>query len=202
MPDGFLGDVMHQGSREELIMDAAEAVLARFGERRMTMDDVAEAIGLSRPAIYQYFKSKNELVLATLTRLHEQNLNRIEDLIARKPSHYAGIDIALKERASFLMGLMSKSSHKSWFETSSVREITEKLDEIEARFTHLIGGQLQRLGYTEDDADLAERLLVLFAHDMRHKAKSEKELFERLDFCVYRLIRQRARVIDTSSDED
>lgn len=193
---------MLQEPRESLIMDAAEAVLARYGERRMTMDDVAEVIGLSRPAIYQYFKSKHELVLATLTRLHEQNLDHIENLIAKEPSRYAGIDHALKERASFLKGLADKSTDKTWFEASSLPRVAEKLEQIEARFVDLIGTQLQRLGYGEDDAQLAKRLLVLYTHDTRQTAKSEKELGERLDFCIFRLIRQRSLATVTESDED
>ena len=42
---------MIQETRETQILDAAEALLTRYGLRRVTMDDVAEAVGLSRPAV-------------------------------------------------------------------------------------------------------------------------------------------------------
>ena len=45
----------------EAILDAAEDLLARYGYKRMTMDDLAQAVGLSKGALYLRFKSKEEV---------------------------------------------------------------------------------------------------------------------------------------------
>ena len=55
--------------RENAILDAATAVLSQKGYDLMTMDDVAGAVGISKPSLYKHFKSKEELVSEALIRL-------------------------------------------------------------------------------------------------------------------------------------
>jgi AcrR family transcriptional regulator len=58
-------------SSRDKILDAAMEVFAQTGYRRASMDQVAEAAGLSRQAVYHYFKSKAELFRASVEALHE-----------------------------------------------------------------------------------------------------------------------------------
>ena len=55
--------------RENAILDAATAILGNKGYDLMTMDDVANAVGISKPSLYKHFKSKEELVGEALIRL-------------------------------------------------------------------------------------------------------------------------------------
>ena len=61
-------------TRETLLLAAAE-VYARRGYQRMTMENVLEQAGLSRPTLYKYFSNKHDLVNAALllqaTRLYQ-----------------------------------------------------------------------------------------------------------------------------------
>lgn len=52
----------------EAMMDATSGLLAGFGLRRWTMDDVAERCGLGRATVYRRFESRDRLVRATLVR--------------------------------------------------------------------------------------------------------------------------------------
>ncbi|MFG1642866.1 TetR/AcrR family transcriptional regulator [Amycolatopsis sp. NPDC049252] len=56
------------------ILDAAYACFVRHGMRRTTMDDIAAAAGMSRPAVYQYVKNKDDVFLRLASRLFEQAL--------------------------------------------------------------------------------------------------------------------------------
>jgi AcrR family transcriptional regulator len=58
-------------SSRERILDAAMEVFAQFGYRRASMDQVAEEAGLTRQALYHYFKSKADLFRASVEALHE-----------------------------------------------------------------------------------------------------------------------------------
>jgi len=58
-------------SSRERILDAAMEVFAHSGYRRASMDQVAEAAGLTRQAVYHYFKNKAELFRASVEALHE-----------------------------------------------------------------------------------------------------------------------------------
>ncbi|WP_307838917.1 helix-turn-helix domain-containing protein [Deefgea sp. CFH1-16] len=44
--------------RENAILDATTAILGTKGYDLMTMDDVANAVGISKPSLYKHFKSK------------------------------------------------------------------------------------------------------------------------------------------------
>lgn len=46
--------------RVRRILDAAYACFVRHGVRRTTMDDIAAAAGMSRPAVYQYVRNKDD----------------------------------------------------------------------------------------------------------------------------------------------
>jgi AcrR family transcriptional regulator len=66
--------------RENAILDAATAVLSSKGYDLMTMDDVAGAVGISKPSLYKHFKSKEELVSEALIRLLDGALDYVAAL--------------------------------------------------------------------------------------------------------------------------
>ncbi|MBA5638254.1 TetR/AcrR family transcriptional regulator [Duganella sp. LX20W] len=66
--------------REHAILDAATAVLSQKGYDLMTMDDVAGAVGISKPSLYKHFKSKEELVGEALIRLLDGALDYVAGL--------------------------------------------------------------------------------------------------------------------------
>lgn len=58
--------------RETAILDATTQLFASKGFDLMTMDDVALAVGISKPSLYKHFKSKEDLAGAAMLRLlHE-----------------------------------------------------------------------------------------------------------------------------------
>ncbi len=54
--------------RERQILDAAIVVFSRHGFHRASMDDIAEAAGVSKPMIYAYLGSKDDLFTACIRR--------------------------------------------------------------------------------------------------------------------------------------
>ena len=65
--------------KEERILSAAQEVFARYGYARTTMGDVAQAAGISRPALYLVFPGKEELFSAVIRRM---NTDALEDIHA------------------------------------------------------------------------------------------------------------------------
>ena len=55
--------------RREQIVDAAYQCFLTYGYKRVSMDDIAVAAGLSRPALYNHFRNKAEIFRACFTRL-------------------------------------------------------------------------------------------------------------------------------------
>lgn len=60
------------GSRRGSILEAAFQCFATYGFKRVSMDDIAIAAGLSRPALYNHFRNKTEIFRACFAALGEQ----------------------------------------------------------------------------------------------------------------------------------
>lgn len=65
-----------------LLRKAAEDVFARKGFEAAALEDIAEAAGYSRGAIYSHFGSKVELFLAVIDEQRQQFLDGFADVIA------------------------------------------------------------------------------------------------------------------------
>jgi AcrR family transcriptional regulator len=59
---------MPRAVRERQMLDAAVAGFARHGYQAASMDDIAEEAGVSKPLVYLYLKSKEDLFTACIRR--------------------------------------------------------------------------------------------------------------------------------------
>ncbi|PWT74860.1 MAG: hypothetical protein C5B60_06205 [Chloroflexi bacterium] len=71
--------------REERILDAAAALLVRYGYRKTTIDDVAAEAGVGKGTIYLHWKDKNQLFRAAIARASEQTTSDALARIANDP---------------------------------------------------------------------------------------------------------------------
>lgn len=82
--------------REEQMLDVAGRAFARRGYHNVSMEEVAELAGVSKPMLYAYFESKEGLYLAYLHRSGEDLLARLRDVPRDEPDPErrlsAGID--------------------------------------------------------------------------------------------------------------
>ena len=56
----------------DLILDAADRLLARYGYRKMTIDDLAREVGIGKGTVYLHFKSKEDVALSRIDRVIER----------------------------------------------------------------------------------------------------------------------------------
>jgi AcrR family transcriptional regulator len=70
-------DQAHSDARRRQILDAAIACISEQGIHETTMRDIIERSGLSTGAIYQYFKSKAEMVVAIAGERHAKEREMI-----------------------------------------------------------------------------------------------------------------------------
>ena len=60
------------------IVTAAEDVFTKKGFNEARMDDIAEETGLSKGTLYNYFKSKDDLIIAILDRIFQREFKAFE----------------------------------------------------------------------------------------------------------------------------
>ena len=86
--------------RPQELLDAALAVFAERGYRNTRIDDVAEAAGVTKGAVYHYFATKEELLLRAIEHYHDRAFGQIDEVLrdARGP---ASARIRLMMRKAF-----------------------------------------------------------------------------------------------------
>ncbi|XCF06665.1 TetR/AcrR family transcriptional regulator [Tamlana crocina] len=98
--------------KEHIIAFAAEK-FTQFGSKRFTMDELAALLGISKKTIYQYFSSKEDLVVASIQYLIDEYNETLEHLIKSEKDPITSI-ILMYEKAferlkyfkpSFIFGL-------------------------------------------------------------------------------------------------
>ncbi len=67
--------------RKNQILEAALAVFARLGFQQTRMDDIAEQAGLSKGALYLYYKSKDAIIAALLKYFFTQEFKRLQAFV-------------------------------------------------------------------------------------------------------------------------
>lgn len=70
-------------SKEEHVLTAARSVFMRYGFKRATMSDLAEAAQMSRPALYLIFSSKEEVFRALITQIFTELLQEVREEVRK-----------------------------------------------------------------------------------------------------------------------
>jgi len=69
-------------TKRDKILTAARDIFIRYGYKRVTMNDIAKAAGISRPALYLVFENKEEIFKSVYEHWVRETLIEIESKIA------------------------------------------------------------------------------------------------------------------------
>jgi AcrR family transcriptional regulator len=72
--------------RKKQILDAAERVFAERGFDKARMDDIVQESGLSKGALYWYYKSKDAIIRALLDRVFISEMQGADELVEAEGS--------------------------------------------------------------------------------------------------------------------
>ena len=154
--------------REERILDAAAALLVRWGYRKTTIDDVAREAGVGKGTIYLHWRDKSELFQATIWRAGEQATQETQRLIAADPEggrfHRLWTHGMLAILANpLLAALMTGNSDifQGLLETLSPELVEQLIGNVE---THII--QLQQAGLIRTDLSVPAVTFLMSALKM------------------------------------
>lgn len=79
---------------QNAILDAAEAVVARDGITKLTLDSVAAEAGISKASVVYDYKSKDGLVRAVIERRMAQHQEALHAAIERRSGHPDAVILA------------------------------------------------------------------------------------------------------------
>lgn len=103
-------------AREDSILDAADRLLARYGYKKMTIDDLAKEAGIGKGTVYLHFRSKADVVLSHIDRIVQRLIAELETIAQ------SDTPAAEKLRAMLLLRVM--------FRFDAVQHYTESISEV------------------------------------------------------------------------
>ena len=116
---------MRQIARREdirdLILDGVDVLLAKFGYKKMTMEDVARQVGIGKGTIYLHFPGKEELILSHIDRIADRIVARLHEITGSSDPPDKRIRKMLVHRVLFRFDSVAQYSQNLGDLLSSVR---------------------------------------------------------------------------------
>jgi len=128
----------------EAILDATDRLLARFGYRKMTVEDIATEAGIGKGTIYLHFSSKEQVVLS--------HVDRIVDRLKERLSEIARSDATAAERLRLML------LTRVLFRFDSIQHYTQSLNDLLAALRP--GLLARRAQYFESEAQIFAEVLT------------------------------------------
>jgi AcrR family transcriptional regulator len=174
-----------EAGRREHVLDAALLTFARYGYRKASMDDVARAADISRPGLYFYFASKQDLFRAAVTRALDGDVAAAERALADtgRPLRDRLIE-AFDHWTGRYIGPLTKDV--AVLIESHPDLLAPMVTEYPIRFARMVTGALAAQAPAgggaaagEVASDVARTLLAL-ASGIKHEASTREEFLARL----------------------
>ena len=137
-------DTAQPQSTRDAILDATDRLLARYGYKKMTIDDLAREVGIGKGSVYLHFESKEEIALSHVDRIVERVKTRLHDIAESKASPENRIRKMLVERV--LMRF------------DSVQHYSQSMNELLAQVRSRLLERRKR--YFEEEARIFAKVLV------------------------------------------
>jgi AcrR family transcriptional regulator len=129
----------------DAILDATDRLLARFGYRKMTVEDIAAEAGIGKGTVYLHFSSKEEVVLSHVDRIVDRLKQQHLAVIARS-------EITAPERIRRML------LARVLFRFDSIQHYTQSLNDLLAALRP--GLLARRAKYFEEEAQVFAEVLT------------------------------------------
>jgi AcrR family transcriptional regulator len=83
------------------ILDATDRLLTRYGYKKMTIDDLAQEVGIGKGSVYLHFSSKEDIALSHIDRIIERLKAKLHAIGARRIAPDKRLREMLIERVMF-----------------------------------------------------------------------------------------------------
>ena len=94
-------DSVQTRSTRDAILDATDRLLARFGYKKMTIDDLAQEVGIGKGSVYLHFSSKEDIALSHIDRIIDRLKKSLSVIASRSIPADERLKLMLVERVLF-----------------------------------------------------------------------------------------------------
>ena len=99
--------------KHRLILDAAQNRFARYGLSKVTMDEIAQDIGMCKASLYYYFPTKESIFKEVIAREQDKFIELITPLLQQELPAGVKLQLYMEKRSICLQELLNLSAINS-----------------------------------------------------------------------------------------
>lgn len=172
--------VVMTSEKKSKVLAASRALFFRYGFARVTMNDIASAAGMSRPALYLVYPSKEDIFLAVLTSEAEQILRDVRETLPTLPTAEEKLRYAFDRWIVQPYILLTQSPDARDLVDCTLEFVKETVDRLgaafEAELVTIIGPLAARRSTTGLSPAQLAHILVSAAAGFKKVASNVEEL--------------------------
>lgn len=185
MPKGISLTPEQQSKRRHEVMDIALELFHNQGVEKTSMREIAAAAKMGKSSLYDYFTSKDEIVVFAVEEAIKGSIEKAREIVASEPSPEECIRKIMRLNLSFTRNHLSLlawlGSEGRFMDAENQKRIQDLRHEYQDIMQSVIsGGVTDRLFYTKDPA-LATRLLVNSMLSIAYTSRPSDSLENMLD---------------------
>ena len=133
-----------QDLRQKAILTAAFDVFRQYGFRRATMEDIAQAAGMSRAALYLHYRNKQDIFQSLVQVYFDTTYAEIARILARTLPVTETLSAAFAAQGGPIMQALLSSPHGAEFIDAKTLVNAEIVKTAEVRLTAVYAAWLDR----------------------------------------------------------
>lgn len=171
--------------KQEKVIETARRIFLKYGYRRVTMGDIAEAAKMSRPALYLVFPSKEEILTAVVAETFAEMLDEIRKTIQDFATAEERLSTAFEIWSVRPFEMIEKSPDARDLLESSYEFADKVTTEAFADFEKMLSGILELSIKSNSGANLSSaqtaRLMASAVYGFKNAAANSRELRELIE---------------------
>ena len=133
-----------QDPRQKAILAAAFEVFRNYGFRRTTMEDIAQAAGMSRAALYLHYRNKQDIFQSLVQVYFDTTHAEVARILARTLPVADALSAAFAAQGGPIIQALLSSPHGAEFMDAKTLVSAEIVKTAEARLTGVYAAWLDR----------------------------------------------------------
>ena len=175
--------------RHQAILSAAFGCFAQYGFRRTSMEDIAQAAGMSRPALYLHFRNKEDIFRSLVRHFYDLAIQQVGQALLQPGPPDEVLVRAFRAQSGEVGEVLLTSPHGAELLDSKLTNVCDIASEGEARLAALYAAWLRRGAAggqvaAQDDPEATARLFIAAKAAVKTAASrrpSYPEYLEQLD---------------------